>query len=244
MSEVIVSTSKLTAIADAVRNRFGVSGDLTLDEMAETIMPSLPDTYQRVEYIQSDGNAYIDSGATYNSKTRIVVKESMNYNGNVFKVVGAYQSSTQIVGAIAYGQVQENQGKYSLLFKTANDITASDWQHATVATNGDTHIIDLSNGSQKIDNVEFGTQTMSSTWSSTSHLFLFARNNIQGIAAPIIEEKIYSYIIFNGVEQIRNFVPCYRKSDNVIGLYDIINGTFYTKSGSGSFTCYPAPPSN
>jgi hypothetical protein len=26
-----------------------------------------------------------------------------------------------------------------------------------------------------------------------------------------------------------------RKSDNVIGLYDVINGKFYTNSGTGEF---------
>ena len=35
---------------------------------------------------------------------------------------------------------------------------------------------------------------------------------------------------------IRNFVPCYRKSDNVIGLYDTVEGVFYTNAGTGSFT--------
>ena len=36
-NEVVVSTSKLTALGDAVRSRFGVSGELTLDEMATDI---------------------------------------------------------------------------------------------------------------------------------------------------------------------------------------------------------------
>ena len=29
------------------------------------------------------------------------------------------------------------------------------------------------------------------------------------------------------------YVPCYRKSDNEVGLYDIITNTFLVKSGSG-----------
>ena len=34
-----------------------------------------------------------------------------------------------------------------------------------------------------------------------------------------------------------DLVPCYRKIDNVIGMYDIINETFYTNASSdGSFT--------
>ena len=33
----------------------------------------------------------------------------------------------------------------------------------------------------------------------------------------------------------RNMIPCYRKSDNVIGLYDTVNGEFYTNKGTGMF---------
>ena len=35
-------------------------------------------------------------------------------------------------------------------------------------------------------------------------------------------------------------MPAKRKSDNVLGMYDIINGTFYTNAGSGTFTGGPA----
>ena len=35
---------------------------------------------------------------------------------------------------------------------------------------------------------------------------------------------------------VRNFIPCYRKSDNEAGLYDTVNDVFYTNQGTGSFT--------
>ena len=35
---------------------------------------------------------------------------------------------------------------------------------------------------------------------------------------------------------VRDFVPCYRIADSVIGLYDLVNDVFYTNSGSGTFT--------
>lgn len=34
---------------------------------------------------------------------------------------------------------------------------------------------------------------------------------------------------------IRNMIPCYRKSDGEIGMYDTINNIFYTNFGTGSF---------
>jgi len=34
---------------------------------------------------------------------------------------------------------------------------------------------------------------------------------------------------------LRQFVPCYRKADQVVGLYDIVESTFYENRGMGSF---------
>ena len=35
---------------------------------------------------------------------------------------------------------------------------------------------------------------------------------------------------------LHHYIPCYRKSDNVVGLYDIIADEFKTNAGTGSFT--------
>lgn len=35
---------------------------------------------------------------------------------------------------------------------------------------------------------------------------------------------------------IRDLVPCYRKSDNEVGMYDLISDTFFTNQGTGQFT--------
>ena len=49
--------------------------------------------------------------------------------------------------------------------------------------------------------------------------------------------KLYKLDIYdeNGTH-IYDLVPCYRKSDSVIWMYDIINDVFYTNEGSGTFT--------
>lgn len=38
---------------------------------------------------------------------------------------------------------------------------------------------------------------------------------------------------------VRDFIPCYRKLDNVAGLYDMVNDEFYTNIGTGTFTLGP-----
>ena len=38
---------------------------------------------------------------------------------------------------------------------------------------------------------------------------------------------------------LRNFIPCYRKADGVIGMYDTVTNLFFENSGDGSFTKGP-----
>lgn len=48
--------------------------------------------------------------------------------------------------------------------------------------------------------------------------------------------KIYYCKIWNSWTLIRDFVPCYRISDNVIWMYDLENDVFYTNNWSWTFT--------
>ena len=45
--------------------------------------------------------------------------------------------------------------------------------------------------------------------------------------------------ITDGTTLVRDLVPCYRKADNVIWLYDLVNNQFYTNSWTWTFTKWP-----
>ena len=51
--------------------------------------------------------------------------------------------------------------------------------------------------------------------------------------------KLYYMKIYLRTNLVRDFVPCYRKSDSVIWLYDLVNNQFYTNAGSWTFTKWP-----
>ena len=51
--------------------------------------------------------------------------------------------------------------------------------------------------------------------------------------------KCYYAKIWEDDVLVRNFIPCYRKSDNEPGLYDTVNKVFYTNSGTGEFLVGP-----
>lgn len=74
-------------------------------------------------------------------------------------------------------------------------------------------------------------QTLSTT---NKPLMLFGGSGANGANVKLYYCKMRT----NGALQ-RYFIPCYRKSDNVIGLYDLVTETFFTNSGTGTFTKGP-----
>ena len=51
--------------------------------------------------------------------------------------------------------------------------------------------------------------------------------------------KCKYFKISDGTTLIRDYVPCYRKSDNVIWMYDLVNNQFYTNAGTWTLTKWP-----
>ena len=47
--------------------------------------------------------------------------------------------------------------------------------------------------------------------------------------------RIYYLRIYNDNILEAQFIPCYRKSDSEIGMYDTVSKTFYTNAGTGAF---------
>lgn len=91
----------------------------------------------------------------------------------------------------------------------------------------------------KINGITYDTSISSKTLVSISNpMYIFAGNR-SGYAAYQYSGKLYNLKITDGTNVIKNFVPCYRKSDNVAGLYDLVNNVFYTNQGTGNFIVGP-----
>ena len=58
---------------------------------------------------------------------------------------------------------------------------------------------------------------------------------IISLICVILSQMSYAQIFKNGTK-VRDFIPCYRKSDNVCGMYDLVTSSFYSSVGSGQFT--------
>ena len=177
----------------------------------------LPIEYQEVEYIQSSGTQYIDTG--------FVVNKSDSY---VLEIDGLFPSQAQAYqGCNGYMQFFVSS-KYGISNESSISVGNRDTVRIAYANQTATLTIN-------------GSQAESKSWASYNGanvklgvLRLGDTNNgwFNGGAAS---GTIYGYKLWKDEVLVSDCIPCYRKSDNIVGLYDLVNGVFYTNAGTGNF---------
>ena len=84
-----------------------------------------------------------------------------------------------------------------------------------------------------------GTRILSSTATtsvSRDNVWIFKARYNDAYNIPTTNAKLYYAKIYDSSKVlVRDFVPCYRKSDGEIGLYDRVENKFYTNAGTGVF---------
>lgn len=180
----------------------------------------VPSLYQQVSYIQTDGTAFINTG--FNTTDTYQIDCDM-------EIIGTAKSNYW------FGQQQANG---SMMYNGLYSTTALEFNWKTVArTSSNRCVMQQSTNGGNTTIVMNGVQTTVATGTNgvAGDFYIFACNNgSRPYASPM---RLYSFRIHQGGTSIRDFVPCYRKSDNVIGLYDRVTGTFYTNANSsGSFS--------
>ena len=189
----------------------------------------LPSDYQEVEYIQSldysVGITYIETNIMYNSDNQYVFEFEMNtLPSTIYNVTFGWDYGGQLI--INPTEIHDGitGAKIDTLIKTK--------LIQTIEAGTSTNTIATATNSS-------GTKTITRTHPSLyQHAItgygIFTRFSDDSPAAPRVGQ-LYSFkCLINGV-LTNELVPCYRKSDNEVGLYDIVENKFYTNQGSGSF---------
>ena len=137
--------------------------------------------------------------------------------------------------------VNDWQFKVQLNYVNTNNIHYS-YRTLSFNTEIHTYIIDYKNRFVALDN-----NTASFSYSGTNGIpnipfFLFAQSfkSANDCHSRSDKLRLYYFKLYNNDQITRTFYPCYRKSDNVVGLYEIFTNTFFPPvSGTGSFTAGP-----
>lgn len=191
----------------------------------------LPSGYTALEYLQSTGTQYIDTGFKPNQDTRAVV------DCNIAGTMGSYGC----FGARDYTNSRSFWfGKASSAYKSCYFAYKQNSQATTLAAGycDARHTFDANKNKLYID----GTQVVSlatATFSVNYNFFLFAMNddyqssgNPQARLGGTI--TLYSAKIYDNDVLVRDFVPCLDRS-NIPCLYDKVNKQTYYNVGTGTF---------
>lgn len=179
---------------------------------------SLPSGYRQLEYIQSTGTQYIDTGFKPNQDTRVIIDS---------EVLSTTTDGTCIFGA----RVSYNDTAFSSWSTTTQIYSdyGSNYQFATFDCYK-RFIIDKNKNVQTTNDVSI--TLASATFQSAQNAYIFAVNSSGPKYYATI--KLYSLKLYDNDTLTRDFVPC-KKSDGTLGLFDIVNNQFYGNSGTGTF---------
>lgn len=207
----------------------------------------LPEEYQQIEYVETTGYQYIDTG----------VLASDHPNGIIYDMYGSvtgragsgkvdyFWGATDGTNRSGYIGMPNGAGTDTANINLFVGTSSSVIKSGTITFGADHHICvkagaaTASTATAYLDGTALaspstgvdGTQPAKAIW-------LFACNGISdttGNRRFMGRCTQFTMTAADGTP-IRNFVPCYRVSDGVIGLYDTVEGKFYTNAGTGAFT--------
>jgi len=188
----------------------------------------LPSAYQEVEYLKTTGSQYINTGYLPSRNVKI---------DTTF--------STASTNTSLWGASNDNNHRFKFFVNTSYGVgyrlfSNTSIQATTVSSTtitADTKynfVFDVKNKEFYIDGVKKATLVDANGVDINYPIYIFA-NNVAGSAGTILSGNLYGFKLFNNDILVRNMVPCYRKSDNVKGMYDLIENKFYTNAGTGTF---------
>ncbi len=193
----------------------------------------LPSEYQQCEWIRNDsGVPYLQTVQVENNSWPLSIHVGFYataiamYNGYVCQI-GTNASSKNKAGVITKNNVGFRQGGN-------NYLTASG---AVTNKRVDAIVEYTASGASISADVAGTTYTKASESASLTswpdryfYVFCMANNNK-------MTGRVYYAQVYQNGRAVADLVPCYRKSDGVIGMYDLVTRTFFTNAASsGSFT--------
>lgn len=182
----------------------------------------LPSGYQQLEYIQSSGTQYIDSGYYPKDNTDFYCKFEAISNGCLF--------GTESATSKRFCFFPRNSNNY-LVFQLSSE------EYNTSSVSLSTNVVYEARLTNKIFVLNNYTRVFSpSSFTAGNTVHIFKRNGGSNLYGSY---KLYRLTFFENDSPVRDFIPAKRKSDNVLGLYDTVNNVFYTNAGSGTFTAGP-----
>ena len=186
------------------------------------------DEYTKLEYIESTGTQYIDTGVTPTQYTKIEVDFELT-------------TTTQQTYTALFGTQNADSGYPGCLFFCGSTYTIRFGTQQLNTTSGinintNRHTAEISFNNFIFDNVTYtGTNTF--TTAIANPIYIFCRNSGGSpFSNSYAKAKIYSFKLYDNGTLVRDFIPVLKNTTGEAGLLDKVNGVFYGNSGTGSFS--------
>ena len=195
----------------------------------------LPNGYTRLEYIESTGTQYIDTG--YRPTTENL------------KITTQFSLTEIQAWHALFGCEETNSGPWALtpLVNGASALTfysGTSYQIGSIPVTANT-VYDLTcqtdNGVLTYEcGAATGTASASGSLCKTDSIYVFTLNSAteSSVLGQASKMRVYSFQIYDNGVLVRDLIPCMNAADT-LGLYDIVGGVFYPNLGSGTFTAGP-----
>ena len=225
-----------------------IQGSVTLSHI-------LPSEYQEIEYVECDGGQLIDTQVISNG-------EDFKMEGNTYAPLDAgrsynyfFASADTIDGPRGnYFYPGSNRNDYGIvisypvsMFDKYLTLYSEDIFDKFISWSLILHKEHKTGRKDRLEILteqgkEYFAEYTSTNSIANAKIILFSNdgsglNETNSFVGKAGKFKIY----IDGVIQ-RDLIPCYRKDDNVIGYYDLLNGVFYENIGSRPFVKGPDMP--
>ena len=215
--------------------------------LKEKVLKLLPDEYQQVEYIESTGTQYIDMGVIGKNSVKVFISFANNNITSGTFIFGSRKAFLQNAVVLSKHNDGGNSNCTRFAYGTEyydllDSFNLIDTRERNDYFFDNTHIEINNNSIYQFNNIQ--------NFSNNLNMYLFTCND-DGIA-HLKRASIYLYEckIYDDKDLVRNFIPCYTTTTvtnvdgnqvpaNTKGLYDLVEGKFYTNQGTGEFIAGP-----
>jgi hypothetical protein len=193
--------------------------------------PLLASGYQELVYVTSSGSQYIDTYFTPNQNSTARIDFQITTTASGANCLFGTRNGSAGVSAMTFFKGSNGYWAYSFGNQNNGSISTYDTTRHMIGLEGLKLYMD--------DNVKTTFNSVSNFTAVHSAYLMAYSNNASGALGSGFKGNVYSCKLYDSGNLERNFVPCKRTSDSVIGMCDTVYGNFHENIGSGTFTAGP-----
>ena len=194
----------------------------------------LPAGYTRLEYVQSSGSQYVNTGVSSgtNITAEICWKSLMNAQTESKFVFGTRKAWQQSMLFVSHQCRNDGVSDSGIRYAWG----ANAYSTQTFPTDFFAQRLSASEGMMGTNRV---WTPYSATFANTYPMYVFTINNAGSPSTAYASMQLKWLRICDNGEEVRMFVPVRRNSDSVAGLYDQVNSNFYPSASSTALVAGP-----